>query len=175
MDRDYYYYYRPPHSYFFNTWDVRKQLIDTSRRLSYEGFSDEISVLDSYLHILGENMGLKKSTVNLLISDDEILPLVADRPLDQHLENLFHEMYLSLEAKPPGNIAVAEFDVLGGREVAERRSKPEEVRLSGSFRWRASARRCSRRGPSCLPCLLCQPALPWAQARTPCSSRWSPA
>ena len=115
---DYYYYYRPPHSYFFSTWDMRKQLIDTSRRLSYEGFEDEISVLDNYLHILGETIGLKKSTVNVLISDDEILPPVADRPLDQHLENLFHEMYLSLEAKPPGNIAVAEFDVLSGRDVA---------------------------------------------------------
>jgi hypothetical protein len=118
MGRDYYYYYHPPHSYFFSTWDMRKQLIDTSRRLSYEGFEDEISVLDNYLHILGENIGLKKSTVNVLISDDEILPLVADRPLDQHLENLFHEMYLSLEAKPLGNIAVAEFDVLSGRDVA---------------------------------------------------------
>jgi hypothetical protein len=117
MGRDYYYYYHPPHSYFFSTWDMRKQLIDTSRRLSYEGFEDEISVLDNYLHILGENIGLKKSTVNVLISDDEILPLVADRPLDQHLENLFHEMYLSLEAKPLGNIAVAEFDVLSGRDV----------------------------------------------------------
>jgi TolB-like protein len=111
------YYYGSPHSFFFKTWDVRKQLIDTSRRLAYKGFRDEISVLDNYLHILGEQMGLKKSTVNLLIFDDELIPRVANRPLDLHLENLFHEMYLSLQTKPPGNIAVADFDMLSGRDV----------------------------------------------------------
>jgi hypothetical protein len=107
------YGYRSPHAYFFGTWDVRKQLIDTSIRLSYDGFADEMGVLENYLHILGEYMGLKKSTLSLLISDNELRPPVQNRPLDMHLENLFHELYLSLEAKPPGNLAVVDFDVLG--------------------------------------------------------------
>ena len=114
------YGYGSPYGLFFATWDMRKRLVDTSRRLDYQGFTDEIAVLDNYLRILGDQMGLKKSTVSLLISDDELRPPVEDRPLDVHLANMFEEMYLSLEARPPGNVAVADFTVLqgGGLEAA---------------------------------------------------------
>ena len=87
----------------------RKELKNVRLRLDGAGFDDEIGILDNYIRILGQDLGLEAAERERLLGDEEIPPPVAARPLGIHLENLFREITLAMQDKGAGAIAVVGF------------------------------------------------------------------
>ncbi len=84
-------------------------------RLDYVGFDDEIEVLDQYLKILGADLGMDESRIEIMRSDREIPPVVLDVPLAERLGGLFDERALDLDDRGAAKVAVSGFARPDGR------------------------------------------------------------
>jgi hypothetical protein len=98
---------------FFTAFQLRKQLTNTRLRLGENTFDDELAVLEQYMRILGRQIGLKDPIVEQIIADEEMAPPEKNRPLPEHLDNLFRELLLRLKEAPSGNLAVCGFSMPG--------------------------------------------------------------
>jgi TolB-like protein len=93
---------------------TKKELENTRLRLDNEGFDDEIEIMERYIDILGQELEWDQSRVAVLKQDREIAPAVQQRPVQDHLANLFLEMTLDLKLKHSGVIAVSGFTTKSG-------------------------------------------------------------
>jgi len=91
------------------TVSTKKELKNARLRLDNEGFDDEIKIMENYIKILGGDMELAEAETNRISLDDEIAPPVEERSLQEHLENLFHEMTLYLGSTGEGTIVISGF------------------------------------------------------------------
>jgi Ca-activated chloride channel family protein len=95
------------------TIEAKKELVNAKIRLDNEGFNDEIEILDKYIEILGQELELDQQYVAGYKQDLEQTTTSAERPLTEHLENLFREMILNLELRGTGVVAVSGFAMDG--------------------------------------------------------------
>ena len=95
------------------TIETKKELVNAKLRLDNEGFDDEIEILDKYIEILGQELELEQQFVAGYKEDIEQTTLTVERPLTEHLENLFREMILDLELKGTGIVAISGFAMDG--------------------------------------------------------------
>lgn len=103
---------------FFDVYRTRNKLINISRLIQEDIFTDEVGVLEKYLYILGEEVPLRTYLIDLLVADDEVLPLNPERPLKNHIQNLLEELRLSLEELPAGALAIHDFQFSQKPEAA---------------------------------------------------------
>jgi hypothetical protein len=96
--------------------DMRNELVNAKLRLDDVGFDDEIEILDSYIRILGKDLDMQEAELHRIADDVEIAPRAPDRPLDNHLENLFREITLEMQEKGEGAIAIAGFTMHKDRQ-----------------------------------------------------------
>lgn len=88
---------------------MKKELINTKLRLDNEGFDDEITIMEHYIRILGQDLEWAQPKMQEVLYDREIAPQVRERPLEEHLENLFREMTCDLKLKDRGVVAISGF------------------------------------------------------------------
>jgi len=93
---------------------MKKEVMNTRLRLDNAGFDDEIEILENYIQILGQELEWEQPKVRAVIHDQEIPPLVRERSLEEHLENLFLEMTYDLKLKDQGVVAISGFTIKGG-------------------------------------------------------------
>lgn len=99
------------------TAEMKKELANTKMRLDNEGFDDEIGILENYIRILGQELEWEQPQVQEVIYDQEIRPSIPERPLDEHLKNLFREMTYDLKLKDEGVVAISGFTDREERET----------------------------------------------------------
>jgi hypothetical protein len=93
--------------------EMKKELNNVRMRLDNEGFEDEIGIMENYIKILGKDLELKEQELKSVAEDNEIRPAVEERPLMDHLENLFREITLDLDDERETPIAVSGFTIGG--------------------------------------------------------------
>ena len=91
------------------THGISKELYNARKRLGDDSFAKELSVLETYLTILGADSGFDESETEEMIQDRELTPEFDDRDLHDYLNNLFEEVVLDLKTREPGNIALLGF------------------------------------------------------------------
>jgi hypothetical protein len=95
---------------------LKNVILNMRTRLDYHGFSDELDILESYLRIFGEELGMDAGKVNQIWNNKELDPGVENRTLMERIGGLFQEMALDLDSRNPGTIAISGFAVNDGRE-----------------------------------------------------------
>jgi TolB-like protein len=98
--------------------EMKKELENARLRLDNQGFDDEIGILENYIEILGKELHMEQERITTIRGDVEIAPTVSQRPVQEHLANLFNEMMLDLRQKNQGAIAVSGFTLKDGRTPA---------------------------------------------------------
>ena len=88
---------------------MKKEVLNARKRLDNEGFDEQIEILDNYIKIFGKELKMDEQELAEYAMAEEITPPVEERPLEDHIENLFREMTLGLEVKKQGVIAVSGF------------------------------------------------------------------
>ncbi len=91
------------------TNEIKKELLNTRDRLGERLFEKELNVLEKYITVMGDEAHLDKNQTRLILQDREITPVSADRGLLDHLNNLFQEITLDLQARQAGNLALLGF------------------------------------------------------------------
>jgi len=94
---------------------MKKEVANARLRLDNEGFDDEIGILDKYIDILGAELEWEQPKLTTVKEDLEMTPPVRDRPLQDHLSNLFREMTLELGRRQGGVVAVSGFTTRTGK------------------------------------------------------------
>jgi len=104
---------------------LKNLISNTQTRLDYYGFEDELSILDSYLHVLGGEHS----------NNQELKPGVENRPLMERAKALFREMELDLKSRNPGTIVISGFAFNDGREngLCDLLDEMAEETLAGVF------------------------------------------
>lgn len=97
------------------TVSMKKSMENARLRLDNEGFEDELTVLEQYIRILGEELEMEEANVSGIVRDREIAPLVSDRPFTDHMANLFREMTLDFKTRSEGVVAVSGFTMQNGQ------------------------------------------------------------
>jgi len=98
------------------TISTQKELKNARLRLGNKGFDNEIEILDKYITILGQDLELAETETKRIAMDEEILPPVQERSLEDHIKNLFREMTLDLELKEEGSISISGFITREGKQ-----------------------------------------------------------
>jgi hypothetical protein len=96
---------------------IKKEILNARQRLDYEGFEDELFILERYIKIMGGELALAGQEIDRIVHDRELEPVNRDRDLIDCLNNLFEEMSLDMRTRKPGNIAISGFSFKDGREV----------------------------------------------------------
>jgi DNA-binding beta-propeller fold protein YncE len=91
------------------THEISKELHNARKRLGDDSFANELSVLETYLTILGADSGFEEGETAKMIQDVELTPEFDDRDLNDYLNNLFEEVILDLRTRESGNIALMGF------------------------------------------------------------------
>ena len=91
------------------TLETRKVVLNNKIRLDNIGFEDELTILDNYIKILGNELELNEERLTSLTDDIEIASPVPERTVNEHLENLFREINLSLHLEKVSTIMLAPF------------------------------------------------------------------
>lgn len=99
------------------TNSMKKEVLNARQRLDYDGFEDELAILDKYLHILGGEINLSDGVIEDLWNDREIAPFTEDRSLLTRIGSLFQEMIIEIRSRQSGTIAVSGFAVNDSREA----------------------------------------------------------
>ena len=99
------------------TISTHKEIKNVKFRLGNNGFDNEIEILDKYIAILGQDLGLTETESKKITVDEEIAPPVQERPLEDHIKNLFREMTLDLESKEEGSISILGFMTGEGKQT----------------------------------------------------------
>jgi Ca-activated chloride channel family protein len=94
---------------------AKKELNNSNLRLGSDDFNDQISILDKYIDILGEDLQMAVTETRRIALDHEIAPQVSGRSLHEHCKNLFQEMTLAMEKGGQGAIAVSGFTTRDGK------------------------------------------------------------
>ncbi len=89
--------------------EAGKELENARLRLDNTGFDDEIEIARKYIEIIGRDLELGEDRMKTIVDDKEIAASVTGRGIEDHLQNLFHEIGLSFASQKPGVIAVSEF------------------------------------------------------------------
>ena len=89
--------------------EIKKELHNTRERLGDKSFEDELTVLEKYITILGAESGLDEVETTKMIEDRELTPVIDDRDIFDHLNSLFEEIILDLQAREASNIALLGF------------------------------------------------------------------
>jgi TolB-like protein len=89
--------------------NMRKELRNARLRLDDSGFDKEIGIMEQYIQILGKDLAMNDEETAKISRDDEIASPAPQRPLEENLANLFHEILLHMQTKPAGAIAVSGF------------------------------------------------------------------
>jgi Mg-chelatase subunit ChlD/TolB-like protein len=100
------------------TAGMRRELLNARLRLDNIGFDDELKMLDQYARILGADLKLDAESLEDVVADEELRPIVADRPISEHLGHLFQEIGLELVKRPDAILAVSEFAMKGGKQCS---------------------------------------------------------
>jgi TolB-like protein len=95
---------------------AQKEIKNVRLKLGNKGFDNEIEILDKYIAILGQDLGLSETELKKVIDDEEIAPPVRERSLEDHIEYLFREMTLKLESKEEGSISILGFMTGEGKQ-----------------------------------------------------------
>lgn len=98
------------------TISTKKEIKNVRLRLGNKGFDNEIEILNKYSAILGQDLGLTETELKNITIDEEIPPSVQERPLKDHIKNLFREMTLDLESKEEGSISMLGFMTGEGKQ-----------------------------------------------------------
>lgn len=91
------------------TLETRKVVLNNKSRIDNIGFEDELTILDNYIKILGGELELNEERINSLTDNIEIPSPVPERNVNEHLENLFQEINLSLQLEMVSTIMLAPF------------------------------------------------------------------
>ena len=96
---------------------TKNELWNAQVRLGDQSLANEISILEKYIAIMTPEAKLTQAETQQIVQHTEIKPGVQDRPLDEHLENLFDELLLELGSHKGGNIAVTGFSFQDGHSA----------------------------------------------------------
>ncbi len=91
--------------------------MNAQQRLDFQGFDEELAVLDNYIKIFGGALEMESSELEALRSDTELQPVNLKRSFLERAGALFREMSLDLQSRKAGNIAVSGFAVSDGRKA----------------------------------------------------------
>lgn len=119
IGRGYYrtdYYFISNEEAFFLVHRVKNEVKNARKRLNENVFDKQIELLEQYMLTIGKELSLSESTIENVIADEEIIP-EEKRSLEQHMNNLYRELLLTLEKKTPGNIAVSGFSFSDERKA----------------------------------------------------------
>ena len=97
---------------------MKKEIENARLRLDNEGFDDEIEILSKYIDIIGRELQWEQPRVATVQNDTEIAPEVRQRPLQDHLSNLFREMTIDLRFKKQAVVAISGFTTGANRPSA---------------------------------------------------------
>lgn len=98
------------------TISTRKEIKNTRLRLGNKGFENEIGILDKYLAVLGQDLALAETEMKRIVMDEEIVPSVQERSIEEHIKNMFREITLVLESKEKGSIVISGFITREGKK-----------------------------------------------------------
>ncbi len=96
--------------------EMRKELLNVRMRLDNEGFDDEIKIMDAYIDILGKELQYDEQKLASIKEDIQIAATETDRGLNAHLQNLFRELNLELQAAGEGPLVVSPFSMNSGSD-----------------------------------------------------------
>jgi sugar lactone lactonase YvrE len=115
------------------THEISKELYNARKRLGDDSFANELSVLETYLTILGADSGFDEAETAKIIQDRELTPEFDDRDLHDYLNNLFEEVILDLRTREAGNIALLGFSFADERhgEIIDLLNETAKSYLSG--------------------------------------------
>lgn len=99
------------------TYGVKQELANAQLRLGDQSLVNEISMLDRYIDIMSSEANLTEAETRQIAEHAEMRPVVEERTLDEHLDNLFDELLLELGNREGGEIAVNGFSFRDGRSV----------------------------------------------------------
>ena len=99
------------------TNNIKKEVPNAQQRLDFQGFDEELAVLDNYIKIFGGALEMESSELEALRSDTELQPVNLKRSFLERAGALFREMSLDLQSRKAGNIAVSGFAVSDGRKA----------------------------------------------------------
>ena len=99
------------------TNNIKKEVLNARQRLDFQGFDEELAVLDNYIKIFGGKLEMESSELEALRRDTELEPVTLKRSFLERAGALFREMSLDLQSRKAGNIAVSGFAVSDGREA----------------------------------------------------------
>ncbi len=119
IGRGYYrrgYYFISNEEAFFLVHRVKNEVKNARKRLNENVFDKQIELLEQYMRTIGKELSLSEGTIENVIADEEIIP-EEKRSLEQHMNNLYRELLLTLEKKTPGNIAVSGFSFSDERKA----------------------------------------------------------
>jgi hypothetical protein len=97
--------------------EIKKELHNARERLGDKSFEDELSVLEKYISILGAESGLDEVETTRMIEDRELTSVIDDRDIFDHLNSLFEEIILDLQAREASNIALMGFSFPDDRQA----------------------------------------------------------
>ena len=96
---------------------IKKELYSVQERLEFEGFSDEISVMEKYIRILGGEIEFNEEGINEVVTDREPEIQQREYPFPNRVETLFKELNLSMNEQPKGVVAITGFSFKNEREA----------------------------------------------------------
>ncbi len=96
---------------------IKKEILNTRERLDFEGFDEELALLDNYIKIFGKELEMDAASLEAVRQDRELKPVTRKRDLVDRIAALFNEMTLDLQSRMVGNIAVSGFAVSDGRKA----------------------------------------------------------
>jgi TolB-like protein len=96
---------------------TKKELYSVQERLEFEGFSDEIEVIEAYIRILGGEVEYNEEKIKEVVADREPELRQREYPFPSRVESLFQELSLTMEAKPKGPLVVTGFSFKDDRQA----------------------------------------------------------
>ncbi len=88
---------------------AKKELYSVEERLEFDGFTDEIKVIESYIRILGGELAYSDEQVKEFVEDREPEVKPREYPFPNRVESLFRELSLTLEGHSGGTMVVSGF------------------------------------------------------------------
>jgi DNA-binding beta-propeller fold protein YncE len=99
------------------TNEIKKELLNARERLGDVSFENELTVLEKYIDKMGIESGLSEEETTMIVQDRELVAVSYDRDIHDHLNNLFREIMLDLQAREGGNIALLGFSFPDNRQT----------------------------------------------------------
>ena len=95
---------------------IKKELYSAQERLEFDGFKEEIEVIEAYIGILGRDMQYTEERLKEAVADREPERVRKEQSFPVRMESMFEELALSMKDRPDGPLVVTGFSFKDDRQ-----------------------------------------------------------